>query len=169
MKKYAAKVLLLMASSVLLSGINGCKSDNVPTKRDLRMVMEDHFDRDIYKGYVDVLDVDILEEAEAEYMGGQYFDVRIKARIRVNKGHVISKRYTATSFEVNEEWAERYDQELAEAQTEEQREEINSLFNANTFSEGEHAIEGILGFALLEGKWRLLTMMLGPKGPDDIS
>ena len=169
MRKYAAIVLMLMVSSLLFSGLTGCKSGDVPGKRDLRLVLEDHFNRDIYKDYVEVIDVEILEGAEAEYMGGQYFDVRIKARIRVNKAFVVSKRYTATSFEVNEEWAEKYEQELAEAQTEEHREEVNSLFNANTFSEGEHTIEGILGFALLDGKWRLLTMMLGPKGPDDIS
>ncbi|MEE4175955.1 MAG: hypothetical protein V2I46_00450 [Bacteroides sp.] len=168
MKKSTILALILLFSTFLIPGMSGCKRDNVPGKRDVQMVLEDHFRREIYKDYVEVLDVDIVEGMEADYMGGKYYDVRINARIRVKKGHVISKRYTATSFEMNEEWAERYEEELAAAKTDEEREDVKNLFSNNTFSEGTHEIEGMLGFALLDEKWRLLTMMLGPQTPKDL-
>lgn len=169
MKRFAGIFLILIAATLIIPAITGCKGNKVPTHRDLKMVMQDHFKREIYKDYVEVLNVEVLEGAEAEFMGGQYYDAEIKVRIKVKKAYVISKRYTATSFEVNEEWAERFEKELAASQTEEEREEVRTLFNNNTFSEGEHTITGILGFALLDGKWRLLTMMLGQKGPDKAS
>ncbi|MDX9941887.1 MAG: hypothetical protein RBS53_06660 [Bacteroidales bacterium] len=169
MKRRPFLILTLVFSTFLFSGLTACKSDNHPGKKDLRLVLEDHFNRPIYKGYVEVLDVKVLEDGEAEYMGGQYYDVRISARIRVKKGFVVSKRFTATTFEVNEEWPGRYQKDLAEAKTEEEREEIDKLFNANTFSEGEHEIEGMLGFALLEGKWHLLSLMLGPQAPKSLA
>lgn len=169
MKKSTILALILFFSTFLIPGMSGCKRDKVPGKRDVQMVLEDHFRREIYKDYVEVLDVDIVEGMEADYMGGKYYDVRINARIRVKKGFVVSKRFTATTFEVNEEWPGRYQKDLAEAKTEEEREEIDKLFNANTFSEGEHEIEGMLGFALLEGKWHLLSLMLGPQAPKSLA
>lgn len=169
MKKYPVLVLILLVSTLFFSGLTACNRDGGPGKRDVRLVLEDHFRREIYKGYVEVLDVKILEGQEAEYMGGKYYDMRVDIRIRVKKGHVISKRFTATSFEVNEEWPERMEKDLTAAQTDQEREDIKTLFNNNTFSEGTHEIEGLLGFALLEGKWRLLTLMLGPQAPKELS
>lgn len=155
---------------VLFFCLAGCKSDGLPGKRAVMQALEHHFTREIYKDYVEVLDAKVVEKRQDTYMDGKYADLLIEARIRVKKGHVISKRYTATSFDVNERWAENFETTLQAAESEEERQNIINLFETNTFGEGEHTIEGTLTYALFEGKWHLLSTTLFPAiidRPDD--
>ncbi len=156
------KIISAFVIGVLFFSLAACKSDGLPGKKDVRLALEHHFNREIYKDYVQVLDIKVVGKRQDTYMDGKYADLLIEASIRVKKGHVISKRYTATSFDVNERWAENFEATLQAAESEEERQNIISLFEANTFSEGEHTIEGTLTYALFEGKWHLLSTTLFP-------
>lgn|GEM_PF-3518082 len=157
-----SKVISAFVIGLLIFSLTACKSDGLPGRQDVKRALEHHFNREIYKDYVEVLDAEVLEKRQDTYMDGKYADLLIEASIRVKKGHVISKRYTATSFDVNEKWAENFEATMQAAESEEERQNIISLFEANTFSEGEHTIEGTLTYALFEGKWHLLTTTLFP-------
>ncbi len=156
------KVTSAFVIGVLFFSFAACKSDGLPGRQDVKKVLEQHFNRAIYKDYVEVLDVRVVEKSQSNYMDGKYADLLIEARIKVKKGHVISKRYTATSFDVNEQWAENFESTLQAAESEEDRQNIINLFEANTFSEGEHTIEGTLTYALFEERWHLLSTTLFP-------
>lgn len=152
---------------IFFLGFFGCKSNNLPGEKEARIVIENHFQKEVYKGYVEVLDVEMLSSFEEEYMGGKYYDMQVEAKIIIKKGHVISKLYTINAFDVNEQWAENFENSMKLAESDEDKQNLIELFEVNTFSEGEHTILATLGYAYLNERWYLLNLSLAPQYPKD--
>jgi hypothetical protein len=162
MKKIHTSIVLIVLFGISFLGFFACKSDNLPGEKEAFLILEEHFRKEIYKGYVEVLDVKMLSSLQDEYMGGKYYDMQVEAQILVKKGHVISKLYTISSFDVNEQWAEDLENSLKAAESAEDKKNLIELFEANTFSEGEHTIMATFGYALLDERWHLLNLSMAP-------
>lgn len=166
MKKFAVANIFIALFGVFIL-LQGCKSDGLPGEKEARLVLQDHFSKEIYKGIINLKEVEVIKGAEVEHMGGKYFDMLIEATIEVKEDYVVSKVFTVNAFGVSEEAASNLNIALAAAQTPEEKEEILRMVEANSFKSGDNVIAGTLGFAWFEGSWRLLNMVLWPKGPDD--
>lgn len=164
-KKFPSNVLLALVA--LFITLQGCKTETLPGEREARLVLQDHFSKDFYKGFIQLKDVEVIKGAEVEHLGGRYFDMLIEATIEVKEGYVVSKVFTVNAFGVSEMGAKRLEAELAAAQTPEEKEEILKIVETNTFKKGDNVITGTLGFAWFEGSWRLLNMVLWPKEPEN--
>ena len=166
MKKFTVANIFIAVFGVFIL-LQGCKSDDLPGEKEARLVLKNHFSKEMYKGIINLKEVEVIKSAEVEHMGGKYFDMLIEATIDVQKDYVVSKVFTVNAFGVSEEAASKLETALASAQNPEEKEEILRMVEANSFKSGDNVIVGTLGFAWFEGSWRLLNMVLWPKGPDD--
>jgi len=165
MKKYfIAKIVFALFGISFL--IQGCKSDNLPGEEEAILVLQEHFNKDVYKGLINLVDVKVVRGTEAEHLGGRYYDMIIETTIEIEKDYLVSKVFAVNAFGVSEGVAVQLETALTLAQSEQEKEEIKKMLDANFFRKGENSIEGTLGFVWYEGNWRVLNMLLWPKSPE---
>lgn len=140
----------------------GCKSDKYPGKKEALLAIENHFRMEVYNGFVEVLEVKVVDEKYGEFDASQFYDMKLQVKVNINKAFVVSRLFTAFNFEVNEQWAKNFENSMALAQTQEQKNQIMKRFEANSFSQGIHELEAGLGFVKINGRWRVLNLVLWP-------
>ncbi len=163
-----SKPLTLIVFAALLVAVlllQGCKTNKHPGEKEARLALENHFRKEVYNGFVEVLEVKVVNENYVEFDESQYYDMKVNVKVNINRAFVVSKLFTAFNFEVNEQWAQNFEISMAQAQTQEQKNQIIERFEANSFSLGIHELEAGLGFVKIDGRWRVLNLSLWPAQP----
>ncbi len=149
--------ILLFAVSMLLSS---CKGNKQPPVETARQIVYEHFNHPVYQNLVEVTEVTYADHFFDRFNENDYVDMLMDVRINVLKGHVLSKSFTYSTLEVNEQWPAERERRLAEAPDEEHRLEIMDAFERNTFSEGQHKIRASINLGKLNNRWLLLGFTL---------
>ncbi|MDR4988816.1 MAG: hypothetical protein RG741_08285 [Bacteroidales bacterium] len=149
--------MLLLAVGMLFFS---CKRTEQPPVETARQIVFEHFNHPVYQNLVEVEEVTYANHFFDKFNENDYVDMLMDVRINVLKSHVLSKHFTYSTLDVNEEWPAERERQLAEAADEESRLEIIDAFERNTFSEGQHEIRASINLGNLNNRWLLLGFTL---------
>lgn len=151
------RVSILFLIIVTVAGFAGCQSGSAPGLRQGRSWIEQHFANDLYKGLVNVVDVELVDAVEENYEGGLYRNLKLLATIDVKEDYVVSRLFTYNSFEVSEQWPRNFEAQMAAAQSDEERERIKNTFDSHAFSKGQHEISVYVEYIFMEDDWKVFS------------